>query len=109
MENRYVEAAEKRSAASFQEEDMKNYNTKEFLRIKRGYEQAALLLAQGKYKPALTALKRPIHSLEYGSEKTLFLAKCYELEAQIYEKLEDHERSDHYRKEARKIESQISG
>ena len=59
---------------------MKNYNTKEFLRIKRGYEQAALLLAQRKYKPALTALKRPIHSLEYGSEKTLFLAKCYELE-----------------------------
>lgn len=88
---------------------MKNYNTKEFLRIKRGYEQATQLLAQGKCKPALTALKRPIRSLEYGNEKTLFLAKCYELEAQIYEKLEDHERSDHYRKEARKIESQISG
>lgn len=82
---------------------MKNYTTKEFLRIRNGYEKAEQLYLLKKYKPAITALKRPIQSLEYGSEKTIFLAKCYKLLSQCYEGMQDHEKAEHYEKESQKI------
>ena len=86
---------------------MTNMTTSEFSRVRTGYERALALYEAGRFKPAITALKRPIRTLEYGGEKTLFLAKCYRLLAACHQALDAAGLAAHYEREAGKIEIQI--
>ncbi len=60
---------------------MRELNKNEFMRVKKGYDNALSLYQDGYLKEALLELKRPIRILEYRAENTRFLALCLQLQA----------------------------
>lgn len=66
---------------------LRQLNKNEFLRCRRGYEDALELAGQKLYREARLELKPVIRLLERDKQPTRMLAKCYILRAQIEEQL----------------------
>lgn len=73
-------------------------NTRDFYKVKNGYENALELYDQSLFKEARLELRLALKILERTPVRTPFHHKCYLLFAQICEALEDPEKADHYRK-----------
>lgn len=66
---------------------MRDLNKNEFMKVRRGYENALSLLEDGYVRQALLELKQPIRILEYRGESTKFLALCLQLKARALKEL----------------------
>lgn len=67
---------------------LRDLNKNEFMKVRRGYENALSLLEDGYVRQALLELKQPIRILEYQGESTKFLALCLQLKARALSELD---------------------
>lgn len=83
-------------------------NKNEFFKVKRGYDQALELLQDNFVKAALKEIQGSIRLLEKIGDPILFLAKCYEIEAQCYERLNEDKKASYSIHLAKQIRKRIN-